>query len=228
MICSRTHQTRSEVAKQPISGGVPVNEVDLSATGGGQMSLPREWRISSLRPVDSERECDVPQGNKGRLASTAASLRYSLLLWLQNCGALAVLREIRGCYRRIYFLLETGLDTSPLRFEAVRSSVPVVDFDACPTETHGCIRGIQTLEKVRPYLTLADAELFAQGWFQAIEYSSRTLGRRAGKAQSAPRSTSCERDNPTVTESPSSVIENTESAVLTPCLHAFLIGTHDA
>lgn len=199
MTCNRTHRT---------------HKLDLSATRGGPMLSPREWRISSLRPVDSEQECGVLQGSRGHLASTAASLRYSLLLSLQNCGALAVLREIRGCYRRICFLLETGLDTSPLRFEAVRSSVPIADFDACPTETHGCIRGIQTLEKARPYLTLADAELFAQGWFQAIEYSSRILGRRAGKAQSAPRSTSSERDNPTVTRPASSVIENTGSTTL--------------
>ncbi|SRR5258708_37548717 len=78
-----------------------------------------------------------------------------------------VLRGVCSCYHRICF--ERSI-RGTLRFDAVRQSIPQVPFSDSRNEMQFCTRSIQSLERVRPYMTLADGELFLQGWFQAVQW----------------------------------------------------------
>lgn len=78
-----------------------------------------------------------------------------------------VLRALHNCYRRMGF--ERSL-RGTLRFDAVRRSIPQVPCSGSRNEMQFCTRSIQSLERVRPYMTLADDELFLQGWFQASRW----------------------------------------------------------
>jgi hypothetical protein len=82
------------------------------------------------------------------------------LLRLAICG-------LRSCYHRIHF--ERSL-RGTLRFDGVRRSIPQVPCSDSRNEMQFCSRGIQSLELARPYMTIADAELFLQGWFQATRW----------------------------------------------------------
>jgi hypothetical protein len=94
-------------------------------------------------------------------------LRRFALAWYQRSVWRAVLLEIRGTHHRIRRLLRTKLHRTGLCFEPVYRSVPrLADYDSC-TERQPYILGIQALAKDRPWMTLSDAELFLQGWFQA-------------------------------------------------------------
>ena len=90
-----------------------------------------------------------------------------------------VLRGLRSCYHRIQF--ERRL-SGTLRDDAVRQSVPLVPCSDSRNEMQFCTRSIQSLEQARPYMTLADAELFLQGWFQASRWYAH-LDSESRKAQ---------------------------------------------
>src|SRR6266446_2499233 len=77
------------------------------------------------------------------------------------------LRGVRSCYHRIR--LERSI-RGTLKFDAVRRSIPQVPCSGSRNEMQFCTRSIQSLEQVRPYMSLADAELFLQGWFQAARW----------------------------------------------------------
>jgi hypothetical protein len=90
-----------------------------------------------------------------------------------------VLRALGSCYHRIRF--ERSL-RGTLRDDAVRRSVPLVPCSDSRNEMQFCTRSIQSLERVRPYMTLADGELFLQGWFQAARWYAH-LDSESRKAQ---------------------------------------------
>jgi hypothetical protein len=77
------------------------------------------------------------------------------------------LRGLRSCYHRIRF--ERSI-RGTLRFDVVRRCVPQVPCSDSRNELQFCSRSIQSLEQVRPYMTIADAEVFLQGWFQAVRW----------------------------------------------------------
>ena len=103
-----------------------------------------------------------------RPASTLEVLRRRFLWWLSYRELRIVLREIRSLFHRI--ALERRI-AGYLHFEEVYRSVPrleaLCDGSGNQTEQHSYIEGIQALSKERPWMTLADTELFLQGWFQA-------------------------------------------------------------
>jgi hypothetical protein len=142
---------------------------EAQARTASQKLSAGDARLISLCP-DREQSKSDRSGNANHRVPRTPSLPSLAIPWFHRHGWLAVLREIRGSYHRIRLLLETRWDISGLVYEEVRASLPRVDFATCPTEIHACSRGIQALEKVRPYLGLSDLELFEQGWFQAIEY----------------------------------------------------------
>src|SRR5258708_26246401 len=80
------------------------------------------------------------------------------------------LRGLRSCYHRIR--LERSI-RGTLKFDAVRQSIPKVPCSGSRNEMQFCTRSIQSLEQVRPYMSLADAELFLQGWFQAARWHAQ-------------------------------------------------------
>jgi hypothetical protein len=90
-----------------------------------------------------------------------------------------VLRGLCSCYHRMRF--ERSL-RGTLRDDAVRRSVPLVPCSDSRNEMQFCTRSIQSLERVRPYMTLADGELFLQGWFQAARWYAH-LDSESRKAQ---------------------------------------------
>lgn len=110
------------------------------------------------------------------------SMFSSLAEWILRSyrGSLLrlVLRGLRSCYHRIRF--ERSI-RGTLRFDAVRQSIPQVPFSGSQNEMQFCTRSIQSLELVRPYMTLADGELFLQGWFQAVRWYAH-LDSQSGKS----------------------------------------------
>ena len=78
-----------------------------------------------------------------------------------------VLRGLCSYHHRIRF--ERSI-RGTLIFDGVRQSIPQVPCSGNRNEMQFCSRSIQSLERVRPYMTLADGELFLQGWFQAARW----------------------------------------------------------
>lgn len=103
--------------------------------------------------------------------SQKRSILSSLGEWIARCYRGSLLRlALRGLcsyYHRIRF--ERSI-RGTLRFDAVRQSIPRVPCSGSRNEMQFCTRSIQSLEQVRPYMTLADAEVFLQGWFQASRW----------------------------------------------------------
>jgi hypothetical protein len=128
-----------------------------------------EFRIISLAPAES---LDGPVRKRGHLASRLESLCASFLYWCQSRGLRLVPSESYSCYHRIRLARRRGLDTRGLVFAEVQKSLPTVTFPRNCSETRSYILSIQALEKVRPYLTIADHEIFAQAWFQAGQFYS--------------------------------------------------------
>ena len=89
------------------------------------------------------------------------------------------LRGLCSYYHRIRF--ERSI-RGTLRFDVVRRCVPRVPCSDSRNEMQFCSRSIQSLERVRPYMTLADTELFLQGWFQAARWYAR-LDSQSGKSE---------------------------------------------
>ena len=103
--------------------------------------------------------------------SQKRSMSVSLAQWILRSyrGSLLrlALRGLGNCYLRM--ALERSL-RGTLRFDAVRQSVSQVPCSDSRNEMQFCSRSIQHLEQARPYMSLADGELFLQGWFQAARW----------------------------------------------------------
>lgn len=132
---------------------------------------------------------DVPLSIESVKYSKNPSLLSIALLLFRARGRKVALPELYGCYRRILLILQKGWDISGLEYEAVRRSLPQVEFVSCPTEIHACSKSIRTLEKDRPFLGIGDVELFEQGWFQAIEYRNHISGNESRTDQPSFNST---------------------------------------
>jgi hypothetical protein len=138
----------------------PVNR-----EGGSRQAIIGQPTGGGIRSLGAR--SDDPVHIKCHQVSKWTSLRGSLLSWFHAVGVRPVLLEICSCYHRILLRRRIG---SRLAFEAVRRSIPLlsaIDDSASQTGRHSYIQGIQALEKERPWLTLLDAELYLQGWFQA-------------------------------------------------------------
>lgn len=124
--------------------------------------------------LDSAEQPDDRVHIRFHQVSTWASLQGTVLSWFHAVGVRPVLLEICSCYHRILLRRKIGSSLSP---EAVRQSLPSL-APRCDSASqiggHSCIEGIQALSKERPWLTLADCELYLQGWFQAERCMLRT------------------------------------------------------
>src|SRR4029077_16846546 len=98
------------------------------------------------------------------------ALRGLVLLWFRHHGLRLALLEIGSCYQRIRLGKKNGWDTSGLDLAQVWASLPTMIFPRSCSGNLAYSMCIQALEKVRPYLTAADYELFAQAWFQAEKF----------------------------------------------------------
>src|SRR6266700_732673 len=108
------------------------------------------------------------------LRSIWQTLRRRSLSWLRSRGWLLALSELRSCYQRILLGRRKQLDTVGLVFAQVLASMPPLTFPHSCSETLAYTLSIRALERERPYLTLTDYELFAQAWFQAAKWYSRS------------------------------------------------------
>jgi hypothetical protein len=127
------------------------------------MSLPTP-ALSEDREAESEDDCVRIRFHQ---PPTRPSLRHTVLSWSHAVGVRPVLLEIRNCYHRIQLRRKIG---HKLLFEEVRNSLPLLvsgGDSASRIGRHSYIEGIQALQKERPWITLLDAELYLQGWFQA-------------------------------------------------------------
>jgi len=115
--------------------------------------------------------CQRPSMSSSLVEVILRSYRGSLLR--------LVLRGLRSSYHRIRF--ERSI-RGTLRFDAVRQCVPQVPCSDSRNEMQFCSRSIQSLERDRPHMTLADEELFLQGWFQATRWYAH-LDSQFGKSE---------------------------------------------
>ena len=122
--------------------------------------------------------------------STLSALAEEILRSYRGSLLRQVLRVLRSSYHRIRF--ERSI-CGTLRFDLVRQCVPQVPCSDSRNEMQFCSRSIQSLEQARPYMTLADAELFLQGWFQAARWYAH-LDSQSGK--SGPNSSHTSEDAP--------------------------------
>ena len=104
-------------------------------------------------------------GNRFRPPSVYPSQNRTLLLWLQSCGLLRIIGEIRNCvYRIVRPERIIGVDFEELRERVLASPVGKLPD---PEERYPYMSGIRALRKTRPWLTWEDGFLFLQGWFHA-------------------------------------------------------------
>ena len=117
---------------------------------------------------------DVPSRTK-RAARSIAELLLGIAHRLcPGFSVRLIAREIGSCYQRIRLSRKNKWDTSGLLFEQVRRSIPLCEDSSHSMESQSYIRHIRMLMQERPYLTLADVELFVQGWAQAEKCLCRT------------------------------------------------------
>lgn len=113
--------------------------------------------------------------------SSLAVLLASLRLWFHFSLLRSVLCQLRSCY---YCILMTRRLCCALNFEKVRQSLPRVPCSDSHNEMQFCTASIQSLQAVRPYLTIADVELFLQGWFLSEQWF-RHMGSESHSEQRA-------------------------------------------
>jgi len=77
----------------------------------------------------------------------------------------AIARELCNCGQRIIRLRKSKMYLSGLCMDSDYHSVPGVFPRPC-IRMRACIQGIQSLYTSRPWTTVLDAEIFAQGWKQ--------------------------------------------------------------
>jgi len=118
---------------------------------------------------------DDPSRKLSRPASMMASLRKAVPSWCRRFALLSVPREMRSLYHRIALQKRTG---PILMYQSVRQSLPHLELCDQPAEPP-CSYGIRALAKARPWLTIADCEIFLQGWFQSEQYRTR-MGNQPG------------------------------------------------
>jgi hypothetical protein len=87
----------------------------------------------------------------------------------------------RGHSDRIQQQQKTTSGTGIVWFEQLRESPALLPAPDSRTERRPYILGIQTLEKVRPSVRVAELELFLSGWFLADRWYARMLDSRCDK-----------------------------------------------
>jgi hypothetical protein len=135
-----------------------------------EITRPR-FRFECLGPVG---QGDGHSRTRGRLASILASLYESFLWWCHDRGLRLALFQIRSCYQCIRLAWRKRLHVDGIWFEELRESLPQVPFENSRNESQAYTLSIQALEKDRPWLTIADHELFAQGWYQATKWCAHS------------------------------------------------------
>lgn len=105
---------------------------------------------------------DILRHTCSRIGRTDLALRALVGEWFHHSLLRSVLRHMRSCYHSI--LLSRRLRNA-VDFESVRRSLPEVSCSNSRNEMQFCTASIKSLIQARPYLTLADVELFLQGWF---------------------------------------------------------------
>lgn len=107
------------------------------------------------------------------IVSTFFALPKPVRLFLQRIGAVALAFEVRSLVHRIsaphsqttlIWGMESVGHVRMLNLGAVEHSAYQLEIG---NTKPSCKQGIRLLSESRPWLSLADAELFAQGWYQA-------------------------------------------------------------
>ncbi len=101
------------------------------------------------------------------LAASVAPLHGKLQQWWHYSLLRLVLRESRSGYYRI---LSSRSRRTVLNFAEVRRSLPRVDCSDSRNELQFCSASIEKLSDDRPYLTLEDCRIFAEGFFLAEKW----------------------------------------------------------
>jgi|ERR1700733_2725714 hypothetical protein len=136
-----------------------------SKTTSPQQRTESTKALASQSAAPEIRVCRLSQKR-----SIAAVLAEEILRSYRGSLLRLVLRGLRSSYHRIRFERSIGVT---LRFDAARRCVPQVPCSDSRNEMQFCSRSTQSLERVRPHMTLADGELFLQGWFQAAQWHGR-------------------------------------------------------
>lgn len=117
---------------------------------------------------------DGRYGSKGHDLTIREILVQHLVDLSYAVGLQLVFQEGRSCWGRIRHGWRTRCD--PLLWQEVKARVPQIAFDDYGNQNENslCSAGTQALIEKRPWMSLADIELFLQGWFQAQRCLCRT------------------------------------------------------
>jgi len=124
----------------------------------------RAYAVTRI-PRDRPEDAADAQRRTGRcLGATLSFLRRTLRQWCRGRGLQLVWSELCSCYRRIRLSRKNkwGLAGLPLREFADQAPA-----GSSRDRMELCTESIQTLWLSRRYLTLADVEIFLQGWLAA-------------------------------------------------------------
>jgi hypothetical protein len=133
----------------------------------GVCPMTTKLNSASSCMADQEAQPGVGYYTECPPTSILSSLRSTVLRSSPVRGLRLIVSQLRSCYHSIQSQKKTG---QILDFDCVRASLPPLSRDDDPAnriDRHSYIAGIRALERERPWLTLADYELFLQGWFQA-------------------------------------------------------------
>ena len=119
---------------------------------------------------------------------TASILLQPMLRWYRLSVLRLGLLQLLSCYHRIGPLQRIS---GTLRFDEVRRSLPQVSCSDSRNEMQFCTASIQSLKEAYPYLTLADVQLFCQGFFLAEKWYAH-MGTKCRKSEQSSSSTSVE------------------------------------
>ena len=86
---------------------------------------------------------------------------WALLLRALEC-------ECRNFLHRIGSIHRSWIYREGLQIGSEYHSIPWADFQRC-TRTHACISDIRSLRMARPWITVADVEIFLEGWKLGVE-----------------------------------------------------------
>lgn len=90
--------------------------------------------------------------------------------------------ECRNFLHRIGSIRQSPIYREGLEIGSEYHSIPWEDFRPC-TQTRGCSADIEWLYKVRPWITLVDAEIFLEGWKRGAASPRCTICSESGCGQ---------------------------------------------
>jgi hypothetical protein len=128
---------------------------------------------------------NVPVHSGSRPRSISSLLLGVVRRWYHHSLLRSVLLELRSSLHRIQLLRRFR---GCLNLQMVRQSIPQVPCSGSRNEMQFCTAGIQSLQEARPYLTIADVELFCQGWFLAEKWFHHSMGSESRSGVSGSRS----------------------------------------